>query len=72
MVDKIKRDTELNWEKAKNFIPKKDEVIIYDCATATKIKIGDGITKVNDLEFAEEVIPSLNAQYITDETIILG
>lgn len=72
MIDKIKRDTELNWEKAKNFIPKKDEVIIYDCVNTTKIKIGDGITKVNELNFVEEVIPSLSAQYIDDETIILS
>ena len=72
MIDKIKRDTEQNWEKAKNFIPKKDEVIIYDCASTTKIKIGDGVTKVNNLKFVEEVIPSLNAQYIDDETIILS
>lgn len=72
MIDKIKRDTEQNWEKAKNFIPKKDEVIIYDCANTTKIKIGDGVTKVNNLKFVEEVIPSLNAQYIDDETIILS
>ena len=72
MIDKIKRDTEENWLKANNFIPKENEVIIYDCANATKIKIGDGITKVNNLKFVEEVIPSLNAQYIDDETIILG
>ena len=72
MIDKIKRDTEQNWEKAKNFIPKKDEVIIYDCDSTTKIKIGDGVTKVNNLKFVEEVIPSLNAQYIDDETIILS
>ena len=71
MVDKIKRDTEQNWKKAKNFIPKKDEVIIYDCDSMTRIKIGDGITKINDLNFIEEVVPSLNAQYIDDETIIL-
>ena len=71
MIDKIKRDTEQNWKKAKNFIPKKDEVIIYDCEFITKIKIGDGVTKINDLSFVEEIIPSLTAQCVDNETIIL-
>jgi len=71
MIDKIKRDTEQNWKKAKNFIPKKGEVIIYDCDSITRIKVGDGITKINDLSFVEEVVPSLNAQYVDNETIIL-
>jgi hypothetical protein len=25
----IKKDTSLNWDKAKNFIPKENEIIIY-------------------------------------------
>ena len=73
MVDKVKRDTETNWKKAINFIPKKDEVIIYDCEDKTRIKIGDGVTKVNDLLFAEEepIVPILNINRIEDETIIM-
>lgn len=52
MKQKIKREKEEDWAKAKNFIPKKDEVIIYDCDDGSvKIKVGDGITKVNDLPF---------------------
>lgn len=44
-----KHDTEANWKKATNFVPLKGELIIYD--DLNKIKIGDGITKVNDLKF---------------------
>ena len=44
-----KHDTEANWGKANNFIPLKGEIIIYD--DLNKIKIGDGVTKVGDLTF---------------------
>lgn len=44
-----KHDTEANWKKATNFVPLKGEIIVYD--DLNKIKIGDGITKVNDLKF---------------------
>ena len=73
MIDRIKRDTDSNWLKAVNFIPKQDEVIIYDCTDRTRIKIGDGITKVNDLPFAEEetIIPISNITKVEDETIIM-
>lgn len=46
-----KHDTKANWEKATNFIPLKGEIIVYD--DLKKIKIGDGSTKVNDLDFIE-------------------
>ncbi len=49
-----KIDTQENWEKATNFIPLKGELIIYDIDannTLRRIKIGDGTTPVNDLEF---------------------
>ena len=49
-----KIDTQENWEKATNFIPLKGELIIYDIDannTSRRIKIGDGTTPVNDLEF---------------------
>ena len=45
-----KHDSSANWTKATNFIPLKGEIIIYD--DLNKIKIGDGITKVNDLDFS--------------------
>ena len=72
MIDKIKRDTEINWKKALNFIPKKDEIIIYDCENITRIKVGDGITTVNNLPFAEEEIAHIsNINRIENETVIM-
>jgi hypothetical protein len=48
-----------DWEKAKNFIPKKNQIIIYDgikdeagnYKVPPKIKIGDGKTTVSNLPF---------------------
>lgn len=51
-----KHDTESNWSKAINFIPKQGEIIIYDIDSNhsyERFKIGDGITKVNNLPFAD-------------------
>lgn len=45
-----KHDSSANWAKAVNFIPLKGEIIIYD--DLNKIKIGNGTTKVNDLDFS--------------------
>ena len=60
----IKKDTSINWEKAKNFIPKENELIVY--TDLNKRKIGDGITKVNDLPFIEGT-----QYYIEDEDILV-
>ena len=49
-----KHDTEANWEKATNFVPLKGEIIVYD--DLNKIKIGDGNTKINDLDFFASAI----------------
>ena len=49
-----KHDTEENWLKATNFIPKQGEIIIYDIDSNHSIerfKIGDGTTTINDLLF---------------------
>ena len=49
-----KHDTEANWVKATNFTPLAGEIIIYDVDsthTIPRIKIGDGVTKVNSLPF---------------------
>ena len=55
-----KHDTEENWNKATNFIPRQGEIIVYDVdATHTyeRFKIGDGVTNVNSLPFtAPEVL----------------
>lgn len=62
-----KHDTETNWNKATNFIPKAGEVIIYDPDTSHtkhRLKIGDGTTAVNDLSFItdEVLVTSINGK----------
>lgn len=62
MTDKIiksriqhKHDTEANWQKATNFIPKSSELIVYDPDenyTYHRFKFGDGVQNVNDLPFS--------------------
>jgi len=60
----IKKDSFENWSKAKNFIPKKGEIIVYiDMGT----KIGDGKTKVNDLPFID-----YNSYSIEGSTLIIN
>lgn len=71
MKDIIKRDKEENWKKAKNFIPKEHEVIIYDCSDGIKIKIGDGKTKINDLPFPDLVTLNSTESDVLGETIIM-
>ena len=54
-----KHDTEANWNKANNFIPKKAEIIVYDpdeSYTYPRFKIGDGVTTVIELPFTVEKI----------------
>ena len=71
-----KIDTQENWEKATNFIPLKGELIIYDIDannTLRRIKIGDGTTPVNDLEFVSaqsdyEQNDSSKSDYIKNRT----
>ena len=49
-----KHDIETNWIKAVNFIPLAGEIIIYDKDEGhdyTRIKIGDGSTKINELPY---------------------
>lgn len=52
-----KIDLTANWAKATNFVPKKGEIIVYSDGGGTgipKMKVGDGITKVGSLKFADE------------------
>ena len=52
----LKNDTEVNWNKAVNFIPKKGEVIIYSADGThpfSRIKVGDGLTTVINLPFID-------------------
>ena len=59
----IKIDTEENWNKTINFIPKDKELIYYIFENENiGLKIGNGETKINDLPFVDE-----NEYYIKDE-----
>lgn len=51
-----KHDIEANWKKAVNFIPKAGELIVYDAdenCDYSRVKVGDGVTKVGNLEFVK-------------------
>ena len=51
-----KHDTEANWNKAVNFIPKIGEIIVYDIDenyNYSRFKIGDGVRTINNLEFSQ-------------------
>ena len=48
----IKKDTSLNWDKAKNFIPKENEIIIQ--TDLNKKKIGNGKSLLNELPFIND------------------
>lgn len=49
-----KHDTEANWALKTNFTPLAGEIIVYDkddTHNYTRVKIGDGTTKINNLPF---------------------
>lgn len=65
MCQKI--DTEANWTKATNFIPKKGEICIYapdSTYTEPRIKVGDGSKNIISLPFC-----SAEPQALTEEEI---
>ena len=52
----LKNDTETNWRKASHFSPLQGELIIYSADEThpfCRLKVGDGITNVNDLPFID-------------------
>ena len=52
----LKNDTEAHWRKAVRFIPLLGEIIIYSTDESHpffRLKVGDGITTVNNLPFVE-------------------
>ena len=52
----LKCDTESNWNKALNFIPKKGEAIIYSADSThpfSRLKVGNGNNNINDLPFID-------------------
>lgn len=68
-----KHDIEENWLKATNFIPKQGELIIYDVDDKynyERMKIGDGITLVNDLPFNNDKIVAIISASVVDGKIV--
>lgn len=67
----LKNDTETNWNKAVNFIPKQGEIIIYsadDSHPYSRLKVGDGATTVISLPFIDA--GTLNGEVLADVIII--
>lgn len=61
----IKVDTAENWAKAKNYIPDIFTIIIYNYpGESPRVKIGDGVKKVNELPF-------LGNREVNDDTLEL-
>lgn len=60
-----KHDTKANWDKALNFVPLLGEIIIYD--DLNDFKIGDGVSKVGELEFAVSGRPQASIKTWTEE-----
>lgn len=73
----LKHDIAENWVKAVNFIPKLNELILYDgiledgiYVELPRLKIGDGVTKLNDLPFIESASSNTEINYLYyDETL---
>lgn len=67
-----KHDTEENWNKAVNFIPKISELIIYDADDACafpRIKIGNGVTKVTELPFVLESLSAADIDEVCEQSL---
>lgn len=67
-----KHDVESNWNKATNFIPKQGEIIVYDIDSNhnyERIKIGDGVTNVNNLPFVISTLTNDEIDAICGSTI---
>lgn len=61
----IKVDRVENWEKAKNYIPDKFTILVFEYENGSpRLKIGDGIHKVNELPF-------LNNSEVLEDTLII-
>lgn len=59
----IKKDTSINWNKAQNFIPKENEVIIY--TDLNQKKIGNGQNKLTELPFIDSY------SYVLEDTTLI-
>lgn len=62
----VKTDLASNWDKAKNYIPDKGVILIYEYEDAQpKIKFGNGVDKIGDLPFL------INPPRVTQDTLEL-
>lgn len=69
-----KHDIEANWKLAVNFIPKAGELILYDPDSTynyTRMKIGDGVTKVATLPFFVDKIIELEKKLANLEVFLV-
>lgn len=67
-----KHDTEENWKKAVNFVPRIGELIVYDPDETfpyVRMKIGDGNNTVSDLGFflEEEIMEKMEEVFAAME-----
>ena len=75
----LKHDLASNWAKATNFVPKLDELILYDGVMENgiyieppRLKRGDGQTKLNDLPFLDVSSSTIDLNYLYyDDTLEL-
>ena len=73
----LKHDLSVNWAKAVNFIPKLDELILYDgifengaYIELPRLKRGDGKTKLSDLPFLDSVSSGSDINYLYYDDIL--
>ncbi len=66
----LKNDTETNWDRAVNFVPKQGEIIIYSADEShpfSRLKVGDGNTTVTALPFIDA--GTINGEVLADVII---
>lgn len=64
-----KGDIEANWNKAVGFIPLDKEIIIYkpdEKHKVARIKVGDGVTSVQDLPFVTDMDDLASKEWVTE------
>lgn len=68
----LKNDIEEHWQQAVNFTPILGELILYNPDSThnySRLKVGDGVTNVNELPFADDHILNALTSYAKIENI---
>ena len=68
-----KHDSETNWNRATNFVPKQGELIIYDTDanhSYVRVKIGDGTTNVSSLPFFAIDVDATTLNSMIEEVLV--